>query len=184
MLDKNTKKVFEQEISSENVNGKLTSDSFNIYTKLQNPKQRFNIRIFLVYLLITSLLVASAVIFASTIKTAYFNKGSETEKDNNINKIRTTYQNSSNLKVETITPELSELFDIPVGVKIIEIENNNPLFNGLKPNDIIVGISGKPIENITQFDTEVAMLGNEIFLTYNIYRNGAFKDIAPFELDS
>lgn len=181
-MDKNTKKNFSSETDDGKVNGALSSDSFNIYSKLTRSRPRFDFRVLALYVIVSLLLAISVVIFASAIKTAYFSPPKETEDTiDKINTIKTNYQNNDSIKVEPITNELSILFDIPVGVKIVEIDINNPIFRGLKSNDIIISVSGKKVFNIEQIELAVSELSEEVFITYTVYRNGVYKEINPFE---
>ena len=181
-MDNNNKTLANKDDISESVNGTLTSESFNTYTKLKNPKRRFNAKIFTLYSVIISLLLASALIFASTIKTAYFSNSNKTSDSNeNINTIKTVYEHNDLLRVEPITQELSHLFDIPMGLKIIEISPDTPLFYGLKSNDIIVDISGESVHNIEDINKLVDRLSEDAFITFTVYRNGVYKKISPFE---
>ncbi len=182
-MDKNPKNILGNN-TPENVKGVLTSDSFHTYSKLRETKLHFNLKLFALYFVVILLLVISAIIFASTIKTAYFDSSSETEESfDKINTIKSVYQDNDTIKVEPITDELSSLFEIPVGVKIVELDFDNPLFKGLKINDIIVAISGKNIQDISDMDLsaeELEELRENPFITYTIYRNGIYKTITTF----
>ncbi|MBR5322710.1 MAG: PDZ domain-containing protein [Clostridia bacterium] len=163
---------------NKNINGTLTSNSFRTYLKLHEKKHYFNIKYFSLYLVVIILLLVSVLIFASTIKKAYFNSASETKDTfDNINTIKTNYQNNDAIKLEPVSQELSGLFEIPVGMKIVELNSNNPITNGLKVNDIIVSVSGKTIKNFSDFEEAIESLEEENFLIYTIYRNGVYQTI-------
>ncbi len=179
-MDKDTKTLFSDN-SSENVNGTLTSDSFRTYLKLHGKKIPFSAKYFTLYLVVILLLLVSVLVFASTIKTAYFDSSNETEEAiEKIKTIKTNYQKNDAIKLEPVNKELSKLFEIPIGMKIVELDFDNPVTNGLKINDIIISISGKDIKNISDFETAINDISEDTFITYTVYRNGVFQDITPF----
>jgi S1-C subfamily serine protease len=55
------------------------------------------------------------------------------------------------------------------------------LTNGLKINDIIVSISGKDVKNISEFNSAVDELAEDTFISYTVYRNGAYQTVTPFD---
>ena len=180
-MDKDTKTTF-SDSSSEKVNGVLTSDSFRTYLKLRGRKIPFNAKYFTLYLVVIILLLVSAFVFASTIKTAYFDSSDETESSlEKINTIKTDYQKNDAIKLEPVNNELSKLFEIPTGMKIVELDFENPMTSGLKVNDIIISISGKDIKNISDFESALNELAEDNFITYTVYRNGVFQDVTPFD---
>ena len=180
-MDKDTKNTFSDN-SSENINGVFSSDSFHTYLKLREKRISFNAKYFSLYLVVIVLLLVSALVFASTIKTAYFDSSDETKGSlEKINTIKTYYQKNDTIKLEPVNQELSGLFEIPVGLKIIELDLDNPMTNGLKVNDIIVSISGIKVINISDFELAVEELADDYFITYTVYRNGSYKNIIPFE---
>lgn len=168
---------------NEKVIGPQTSESFKAYSKLTD-KKTFNISMILLYVLLTLLLLSSALIFASSIKAAYFTDSAKTphaESESNINTIKSSYQKNDSIKVETVTQEVANLFGIPTGVKIIELNNDDSLFRGLRVNDIIVEVSGRKISNIEDMGFVDDKLTSDSFIVYTIYRNGAYKTIDPFD---
>ncbi len=170
------------QVSSENIKGALTSRSFQTYTLLRNPKKKFNLRVLTLYFFIITLLIASALIFAYTIKTAYSSPKIKTEPDNEyLNTIRSNYENNEIFKVENVSKEISGLFNVPTGVKIVEIDEPSPLYNGLKVNDIIVEISGKSINSIKDMEKIIQHIDENNYIFYTVYRNGVFKTINPYE---
>ncbi len=180
-MDKHTQKTFSNEFS-ENVNGTLTSDSFRTYLKLRGKRSPFNAKHFTLYLVVIVLLLVSALVFASTIKTAYFDSSDEAKESfEKINTIKTNYQKNDAIKLEPVNKELSGLFKIPVGMKIVELNFENPMTSGLRVNDIIISISGKDIKNISDFEEAINELAKDNFITYTVYRNGAYQDITPFD---
>lgn len=180
-MDKNTKNTF-LEKNSENVKGVLTSDAFRTYLKIRGKSISFNAKYFSLYLVVILLLLVSALVFASTIKTAYFESSNETEGSlEHINRIKTNYQKNDAIKLEPVNKELSKLFEIPTGMKIVELDFENPMTNGLKVNDIIISISGKNIKNISDFESAINELAEDNIITYTVYRNGVFQDVTPFD---
>ena len=168
---------------NEKVIGTQTSESFKVYSKLTD-KKTFNLSMILLYVLLTSLLLSSALIFASSIKAAYFTDSSKkphTESESNINTIKSSYQKNGSIKVETVTQEVAGLFGIPTGVKIIELNNEDPFFKGLRVNDIIVEVSGRKISSIEDMGFVDDNLTSDSFIIYTVYRNGAYKTIDPFD---
>ena len=180
-MDKDTKNILDDS-SSENVNGVITSDSFRTYLKLRGKRIRFNAKYFSLYLVISLLLLVSVLVFASTIKTAYFDSSDETKESlEKIGTIKTYYQKNDTIKVEPVNSALSGLFEIPVGMKIVELDFENPMTNGLKVNDIIVSIAGKDVKNITDFNSAVDELAEDTFISYTVYRNGVYQTVTPFD---
>lgn len=178
----NNKLVQEKDTAVQNVNGHTTSESYMAYTVLQEPKRRFNWRVFLIYSFLAVVLVTSALIFLSSIKTAYFSSNSTPEEASyNINTIKSVCDNNESIKVESVTREISENFNIPMGVKIIELDRESPSLAGLKIDDIIVEISGKSVKSIDDIEVLFDRLEEENMITYRVYRNGMYTEINPYE---
>ncbi len=163
-------------------NAAQTSEKFNIYSGIRNPRRSFSIKVIALYSIVILLLTASAAIFASTIKTAFFSSPKETESSHtNLEKIKSTSDYNEYIKVENVTDEIASLFDVPTGVKILEINRDAPIFNGLKLHDIIVKISGTPIDSIDDMEEILPKLDKDMLVIFTVYRNGFYKDINPYE---
>lgn len=168
--------------TKENFNAAQTSEKFHIYSGIRDPRKRFDIKVISIYTIVILLLAASALIFASTIKKAFFNTPNETEPSiNNIEKLKATSDYNQYIKVENVTGEVASIFGIPTGVKIVELDYDVPIFNGLKMDDIIVKISGNPITSINDMETILPELDEDTLVIFTVYRNGFYKDINPYE---
>ncbi len=118
MLDKNAKKNYNSNF--EVVNGRITSKSFKTYSNIQNPKNKYNLRTLALLIILTALIIASLLVFANSIKTAYFDDSKETQEINaNIEKIKIHLDKNKTIKVENVTKEIADVFGLPVGVKVI-----------------------------------------------------------------
>ena len=180
-MDNNTNKP---SVSNEVVNGQLTSESYNTYSALRNPKQNFSLKSTVLCLVLVTSLLLSTVIFIASIRTAYFNRPSEsTEGHSFLNKTRTSYDANSFIKIETVTKDIAEVFGVPTGVKIIEFPEISDISTGLKINDIIVKVSGRPVSSIDEFNTVISNLSADEFLTYTVYRNGSYRTINPYDVE-
>jgi len=183
-LDKSNKVVFDKYSPHENVKGTLTSESFNTYSSLLNPRRNISFSKIAIYLLVIVLLIGSAIVFISSIRTAFFNQDSEaSETGDNIKTIKTSFDDNEVLKVENVTLELSQLFNIPVGVRILELESDHSDLSGLCVNDIIVEVSGMDIRNIEDMDLAFSksISSDSTIVMYKVFRNGVYKIISPYE---
>ncbi len=178
MLDKNAKRNYKPNL--EVVNGRTTSKSFKIYSNIQNPKNKYNLRTIALLFILTALIIASLLIFANSIKTAYFEDSKETQELNpNIEKIKISLDKNKTIKVENVTKEIADVFGLPIGVKVIEIAESSYVYSLLKVNDIIVKVSGKDITNIDQLNNIIENSEYDELLTYTVYRNGSYREIDP-----
>lgn len=181
-MDKNTKTNLYKNGLDENVNAAVTSNSFYTYSKLQKKSKRISAKAIALYSGIAVLLLASVISFAFSIKDAFFSdKENHTDSINNIETIKAVYQKNDLIKVEKITNELAGLYEIPTGVKIIEIDAEHPLLKGLRIGDIVVQVSGKSVNSISDMDNIISTLSEESLVTFTIFRNGVYKTITPFE---
>lgn len=183
-MDKSNNTLFENTLTHGNINGNVTSESYNTYSSIRNPKNNLRISKITLYLFISLLLIGSALIFVHSIKTAFFTPSAETvDTGANIKTIRTNYDNNEVVKVENVTNELSDLFNIPVGVRIIDFESQNSNFSGLQVNDIIVEVSGIDVTNIDDMDMAVkqSIATDGYVVAYKVYRNGGYTIINPQE---
>ena len=182
MLDKNAKKNYNSNF--EVVNGRITSKSFKTYSNIQNPKNKYNLRTLALLIILTALIIASLLVFANSIKTAYFDDSKETQEINaNIEKIKIHLDKNKTIKVENVTKEIADVFGLPVGVKVIEIAEDSLVSSLLKINDIIVKVSGKTITNIDQLNSIIEDSEYDEFLTYTVYRNGTYHIIDPNSIE-
>jgi serine protease Do len=94
-----------------------------------------------------------------------------------------SYDSNSFIKIETVTKHIADVFGIPIGVKVIGISEASYISTGLKINDIIVKVSGKPISSINEFNTAINNLSAEEFLTYTVYRNGSYQVVNPYDVE-
>ena len=174
-MDKNTRQI------NEVVNGRTTSKSFKTYSNLRNPRGVFSFRSTIIILSLIILVTASVFVFFNSIKTAYFNKVEQTEEVNtNITRIKSKFDMNDAIKVENVTKKISDVFGIPVGVKVIEISEDSFASSLLKVNDIIVKVSGEDITNIKQLNSIIENSSDDEYLTYTVYRNGIYCEIDPF----
>lgn len=181
-MDKNTKHNGDKNIEA--VKGTVTSESYNTYSAIRDPKKRYSIRTIVLTLVFALLIISSFFVFVNSIKTAYFNKAKETAPvESNLLRVKSEYDTNSFIKIETVTEDISEVFGIPIGVKIVEIASDSPIATGLKINDIIVKISGTKVTNINEFNSALKNLSTDDFITYTVYRNGDFQTVSPFDLD-
>ncbi len=168
----------------ENTNGPLTSECFTAYSSLKNSKNKLNIPKIILFFLLTLLLSFSVFIFALNIKRAFFSKvGSVDTYCENLNKIKTKYDNNDNIKVENVTDEIASLFGVPIGVRIVELDSTSLPFTGLKIDDIIVRISGKEVTTIMDINNIVDSLAPDDPLLYTVYRNGVYRTINPYDYE-
>lgn len=178
-MDNNAKKS----IHNESVNGQTTSESYNTYSIIRDPKKKYNIRTIILATVISILFLASAFVFFNSLKTVYFSPSHETEAyESKIEKTRSNYQTNDIIKVESVTKDIANVFNIPVGVKIISLKDD-PISEGLEINDIIVKISGQVVENIDDLEKAFEQIETDEFISYLIYRNGSYHTITPFDLD-
>ena len=177
-MDNNAK----NNVHNEAVNGQTTSESYNAYSIIRDPKKKYNIRTIILVCIISILLSASVMVFFNSVKTAYFSPEHETEAyENKIEKTHSNYQNNNIIKVESVTQDIANVFNIPVGVKIISIKED-PISEGLEVNDIIVKISGQSVESIDDLENALGSIESDEFVTYLVYRNGEYKTINPFDI--
>ncbi len=171
------------EPSDKNIKGALTRESYVTYSSLCPQKRKRNIPKLILYLTIAILIGCSVFIFASQIKKAFFNeKTDESDASNEaLNIVKSSYEDYRSLKVEKVTPDISNIFNIPQGVKIIEIENNSFLSNYLKVGDIIVEISGESIYSLDDMNYILENTPFDNIISLRIYRNGVYKTITPYE---
>ncbi|RME04361.1 MAG: PDZ domain-containing protein [Planctomycetota bacterium] len=90
------------------------------------------------------------------------------------------------ISIVNLTPEMAQELglDIEQGVRITEVIPDGPAdLAGLRPNDVIVAVDGKPVENVSQLRTLVALntIGSKIHLTV---RRGKEKLEVEVLLDS
>ena len=80
------------------------------------------------------------------------------------------------VSVVNVTEALAINFDLPVtsGVGIVSVAPESPAeMSGLEPNDIIVGVAGKPVSNLAEFDAVLIR-----------YRNGASVEVEFYKGDT
>ena len=173
-------KTFKKNSKNEKVNGQTTSNSYNTYSSLDKNNKRIHTHTLFSIISVSILLIASIFVFASTIKTAYFNNRSNDEPTkSNLPKTVSKSDKTDILELENVTEDISKIFDIPVGVKIKKINTSSHLSSGLKINDIIVKIAGITISSIDDFNTAVESFEDDITFNYTVYRNGAYKTVDP-----
>ena len=176
--------IFSNNINFENVNGVKTVEGFDEYTRIKNRRFGFDVKLLLIYLLILALLITSACMFASSIYTAYSEETSNLENDSDsaFTKIKAPYQSNNCIKVQPIDSTVSEIYEIPVGLKIIELDNTNPSLNGLRVGDIIISCCGKNVYDIHDlYKNDTLLISEDHWLSYEIFRNGLYKTVSPFE---
>ncbi len=167
------------------ISGAYTNESYTMYSSLCEKKKKANKAHIALSVLIIALLVISSIVFVLSIKNAFFENtdtGDTTSLDT-VKSIKADSKDSGLMKVENITDDISELYNIPVGIKIVSInaEENNYL-NGLRINDIIVNISGTDVTSIEDVTKIINTLQNDsAMISYTVYRNGVYRDIYPFE---
>jgi serine protease DegQ len=72
-----------------------------------------------------------------------------------------------------LSPELAETFGVKAehGVIITGVLQNGPAAQaGLRPGDVVVGVAGKPVGNVPELLTRVAMLKPGTAATFNVLR--------------
>lgn len=175
----NNKIKINEPVSREMVNGTVTSDSYKAYASLQSQKKT-PVRKLIFTGLFLALISAAIVTFSFAIKRAYFedrsDQSGESQKISTIDSY-TSYGNY--IQVETVTQQISQLFDIPVGLKIISLDLEFPLFTGLQANDIITSLSGTAIETLQDMDDFIKNLEDNSELTFTVFRNGKYHKISP-----
>lgn len=175
-MDKNTNRNYNSD--TEVVNGNVTSKSYKIYSEIQDPKKRYNFRSVLLFLPLIVLVVLSVFIFANSIKTAFFDEPKESEElEDSFVTIKIKYDNNDTVKVENVTKEISKVFGIPVGVKIVDISEDLIVESGLRINDIIVRVDNTNVTTIDELNKAIETVNTEDYITYTIYRNGMYKNI-------
>ncbi len=87
--------------------------------------------------------------------------------------------NALGLAVESITAERRrELGDPEGGVVIIEVESDDAWRAGLRPNDVILMVNNREVENMEDFDTLVSNVETGKAVALRVWRNGASSFIA------
>jgi len=181
MLNKDNKVHNCSQISiNESVRGSLSRESYTLYSALCKKRKK---RVYIIPLLITSaaILIASAFICAHYIaekKDSEDNKNSYSTSSF-INAVTPNIENLQTIKVEVVTNEISDVFNIPVGLRIIELNDKSSIFHGLNVNDIVVTVSGYTVCSISEMMNVIRSLGEEDPLIYNIYRNGEYHSVGP-----
>ncbi len=169
---------------NEVVNAPLSSRSYNIYSTLRNPKPKLNVKSTALCLVFIASMLLCILIFVLSIRAAYFNRTpNSTTGHTSIVKTKSSYDANPFLKIETVTEEIADVFDIPVGVKVIGFSDDSYVSAGLKINDIIVKVSGEPISSIDEFNNVINSLSAEDIPIYTIYRNGDYKYISPYDIE-
>lgn len=80
---------------------------------------------------------------------------------------------------QNITKIYSEYYDIPQGFMVVVVNENSPAEKaGIKVNDIIIGINGKLITSIEQFNSEKASFKAGDKITVSLYRDGEIVDVS------
>lgn len=180
-------------ISSENkktnsdiyISGTYTNESYNLYSSISDRQKKTfkNSKAFAI--LIISLIAISSIMFAFSIKNAFFKEEEavSTDTPETVKSIKTDEDFNSDIKVENITDEISALYNIPVGIKIVSVNSiDNEYLNGLRTNDIIVNISGTDVKSFDEATSIINSLQNEgMMISYTVYRNGVYKEIYPYE---
>lgn len=174
---------FYQNDKKTGVNGIMTSESFNTYEKIRDPRKLFNIPKIIMFSTLFVLLTASAFLFVYSLSRQPDNTASNnSHTDENINIVNTKFENNDSFKVENITGEVASVFDIPVGVRIVELTSDTDMYEGLRINDIIVEVSGEKITCIEDMNIAFEYLYSaQDVLSYTVFRNGVYKTITPFE---
>ncbi len=167
------------------ISGTYTNESYNLYSSISNNPKKANKKGIAFATVIISLIAISSIMFAFSIKSAYFKSG-ETDTTNTpetVKSIKTDKDFNNDIKVENITDEISDLYNIPVGIKIVSINSvDNAYFNGLRANDIIVNISGTDVKSLDDATSIIDTLESDgMMITYTVYRNGTYKEISPYE---
>ena len=174
---------FYQDDKKTGVNGILTSESFNTYEKIRDPKKLFNVPKIIMFSTLFVLLTASALLFVYSLSRHPDDSVVNNPKtDEKIKIVNTKFENNDSFKVENITGEVASVFDIPVGVKIVELNSDTDMYEGLRINDIIVDVSGEKITCIEDMNAAFEYLySSQDVLSYTVFRNGVYKTITPFE---
>ncbi len=167
------------------ISGTYTNESYNLYSSISDNPKKANKKGIAFAAIIISLVAISSIMFAFSIKNAYFKSG-ETDTTNTpetVKSIKTDENFNSDMKVENITDEISALYNIPVGIKIVSINSvDNDYLNGLRTNDIIVNISGTDVKSFDEATSIINSLQSDgMMITYTVYRNGTYKEIYPYE---
>ncbi len=167
------------------ISGTYTNESYTLYSSISDKPKKALKKSGAFAVLIVSLIAVSSVMFAFSIKNAFF-KNDEADVTNapeTVKSIKTDEGFNSDMKVENITNEISELYNIPVGIKIISVNTvDNEYLNGLRANDIIVNISGTDVTNFEEATNIINSLQNDgMMISYTVYRNGIYKEIKPYE---
>ena len=180
---KKTTENFTQNDKVTVVNGILTSESYHTYEKIRDPKKLFNFPKIITFTTLFVLLTASALLFVYSIsKQPNDLVDNDSNTDEKIKIINTKFENNDSFKVENITYEVASVFNIPVGVKIVELNSDTDMYKGLRINDIITDISGEKITCIEDMNTVFEdIYSTQDVLSYTVFRNGVYKTITPFE---
>lgn len=129
------------------------------------------------------LLTASAFLFVYSLSRQPDSSDvNNSHTDEKIKIVNTKFENNDSFKVENITGEVASVFDIPVGVKIVELNSDTDMYEGLRINDIIIEVSGEKITCIEDMNDAFEYLySTQDVLSYTVFRNGVYKTITPFE---
>jgi len=167
------------------ISGKYTNESYNMYSSICDAPKKLNKKNIALAMFLVSLIAISSIMFAFSIKNAFFknDETTVTAAPETVKSIKTDEDFNSDMKVENITDEISQLYNIPVGIKIVSVNAvDNDYLNGLRVNDIIVNISGTDVSTFEEATDIIDSLQDEgMMISYTVYRNGNYKVIYPYE---
>ena len=173
-------------ISSQNafVSKTVSKNSYITYSSLGRTRRFPSPKKLIIPSLTVVSVLVSVILLIPTIKKVYFDHSTDAYLKNDINSIvRPQFEYGDSIKVENITKNISELFNVPMGVKVIDIDDSAPIFYGLEINDIIVQVSGKKIANVNDMHQAVSQFSNTEQIVYKIYRNNLYQDIYPSDFE-
>lgn len=153
--------------------------SKDVYDRYKNEKKSRNYKTIAVTSVIVLLVIVSVGILGFLVKDLFFSEdeGNETPFTCKTgDKIVTRY--SDQLEVEIITRELSEFYNVPMGVKITWINSEGAFSNAdFRINDIIVKIGGnqvRTLEDISKYELLEKERDDALYIDYTVYRNGEY----------
>ena len=164
---------------TENVNGNITSDSFKTYSVITSRRKKTNVCHVLFFGLIFVLVAASLFVFGYSLKNIFIKEDANKIENENIKTISTFFEKNDAIKVELVTKEISEIFNVPRGIKIVELKKVHST-EGLLVDDIITEISGMEIhclDDLTRAYKATASKNTPI--SYKVYRGGSYQTITP-----
>lgn len=153
--------------------------SKDVYDRYKNEKTSRNYKTIAMTCVIVFLVVVSVGVLGFLVKDLFFPGDEDNEAPFTCktgDEIVTRY--SDQLEVEIITRELSEFYNVPMGVKITWVNSEGAFSNAdFRVNDIIVKIGKnqvRTLEDISKYESVEKEREDALYIDYTVYRNGEY----------